>query len=472
MTMEDRHTISEPRPVEKNANDGFSWEVDILRDDTVIVDTFLLNSDVLPPRINKKGKVVWKLPDRGDKLPSFGSEDRRRILDIFRERKKKRKQEKKKMSFSSCQDEGPENGESECFDSSSAYPEKKGGVCGHDGKEDDESNGDRDFVGNGNGQQQDQNNTLPECGRRAVVDTFKEPQHTYQPLPSILPPPGLSAPLRSTCHEAGPHQSQQLYNHLHSRVPNAPDLSGMNLNDSMEISPPSRPKLADVGPSMSSQILSIELPQSDSLFITVPRYERPERIHGQPESSLAVPAARHFIAKYYSHFDGTTPGAQLGDLFRYYTLKAQKSVSIGGAHSVVTGRGDIAAQISSLAGTAFVVRGVVAQDTADGKGVHILVTGTAITSLSGSPGGVVANFAHSISLVSVGDEILRGINGDAGRKRDSICPALLVALEFGFPFQIHNDALALLSGDAGAVTPNPIPQPTQQQQPQQPPGLF
>ena len=67
-TLEDRHTVSEPRPVERTPNDGPSWEVDILRDDTVIVDTFLLNRDVLPPRINKKGKVLWKLPDTADKL--------------------------------------------------------------------------------------------------------------------------------------------------------------------------------------------------------------------------------------------------------------------------------------------------------------------------------------------------------------------------------------------------------------------
>lgn len=67
-TMEDRHTVSEPRPVKKNANDRPSWEVDILRDETVIVDTFFLDSDVLPPRINKKGKLLWKLPDTGDKV--------------------------------------------------------------------------------------------------------------------------------------------------------------------------------------------------------------------------------------------------------------------------------------------------------------------------------------------------------------------------------------------------------------------
>lgn len=68
-TMEDRHSVSEPRPIDKNDGSLPSWEVDILRDDTVIVDTFLLNKDVLPPR-KKKGKVVWRLPDKADKLVS------------------------------------------------------------------------------------------------------------------------------------------------------------------------------------------------------------------------------------------------------------------------------------------------------------------------------------------------------------------------------------------------------------------
>ena len=402
--------------------------------------------------------------------PSFGSEDRRRILDIFRERKKKRKQEKKKLSFSSGQDECPENGEFECLGSSSRSAEEKGDNCGRgDGKENGKSNdnlseegGGRDFVENGIMQQRNENYSSAECGKRAIGDSFKEPQHTFRPLPSTLPPPRLGAPTRQTCH---------LSNQLHSQVQSSLDASRMNLDDSTEILPHSQPKVADDRPSLSSQVSSIELPQSDSLFITVPRYERPVSIHGQPESSLAVPAARHFIAKYYSHFDVTSPGASLGDLIRYYTLKAQKSVSIGGAHSVVTGRGDIAAQIFSLAGTAFVVRGVVAQDTADGKGVHMLVTGTARTSLNGSPGGVVANFAHSISLVPVDDEIWRGIHGDEGREGNIICPALLEALELGFPFQIHNDALALLSGDAGQVAPTPTSPPMQQQLPP-PPGLF
>ncbi len=81
--MEDRHTVSEPRPVEKNVNDRPSWQVDILRDDTVIVDTFLVDSDVLPPRINKKGKVLWKLPDTGDKLVRLISRIKCAACDIM-----------------------------------------------------------------------------------------------------------------------------------------------------------------------------------------------------------------------------------------------------------------------------------------------------------------------------------------------------------------------------------------------------
>ena len=69
--MEDRHTVSEPRPIEDGNQKMPSWEVDILRDGTVIVDTFLLNNDVLAPRTNKRGKVLWRLPDSLNKLVSY-----------------------------------------------------------------------------------------------------------------------------------------------------------------------------------------------------------------------------------------------------------------------------------------------------------------------------------------------------------------------------------------------------------------
>lgn len=69
INMEDRHSISEPRPITRDPT-CVEWEVDILRDDTVIVDTFVINNEILPPRTNKKGKVLWRLPDSMDRLVS------------------------------------------------------------------------------------------------------------------------------------------------------------------------------------------------------------------------------------------------------------------------------------------------------------------------------------------------------------------------------------------------------------------
>lgn len=258
-----------------------------------------------------------------------------------------------------------------------------------------------------------------------------EPQHNHQLQLSATPPPGLEMP---------------------------PNISCMRLDDSQALLTFPHPLSSFERPHPFNASF-IQRPSADALFITVPHNERPKSAPGQPECSLAVPAARHFISTYYSYFDGTSHGTRIVDLACYYTLEAQKSVSVGGAHSVVTGRPDIATQICNFAGTSFEVRGVVAQDTADRKGVHILVTGIARTNRSGSQGGMVASFAHSVSLVSMFSD-----------SSDVACTALLEAFAIGYPFQIHNDALALLSGESGLASPVSSLRPTRQ--PPHPPGLF
>lgn len=513
--MDNRHNVSAPRPVGYGPDGNMpSWEVDILRDDTVIVDTFLLNSAVLPPRTKKKGKVVWKLPDDAETLPSFGTDDRRRILDIFKERKKKRKQEKKKRNLSPSQNGDDDNGKYERRDSTTTSPGLKGSGASvkgtyvrHDsdssgggfsgggttakmkGKENGHSSENllkepegEDHPPNGKSKERKQSKKIVqvERGRGTTRESASGLKHSQ---PSLNPmPPGLVSSQKraspetsrlpalvrhqsesnsSTLPTTGLQQNQSSSAQPHPQVPTTPDPSRLSLHDPEQDPAPPQPQPNNGRPKLSPQTSFIDPPAPDALFIVVPRIERPETPPGQPQSSLAVPAARHFISRYYSHFDGAIPGAQIGDLIRYYTTKAQKSVSIGGAHSVVTGRRDIAAQILNFAGAAFIVRGVVAQDTADGKGVHILVTGTARTSLNGSAAGVLASFAHSISLVPIEEDAI-------SREMYINCPALRDALEIGFPFQIHNDALALLN-DAGPVTPQPI---QLQQPPMPPPGLF
>ena len=65
--MEHRHSISKPRLSSSCGGEGVkdvpAWEVDIIRDGTLVVDTFVLNNEILPPRKNKKGKVLWCLPN-------------------------------------------------------------------------------------------------------------------------------------------------------------------------------------------------------------------------------------------------------------------------------------------------------------------------------------------------------------------------------------------------------------------------
>lgn len=195
---------------------------------------------------------------------------------------------------------------------------------------------------------------------------------------------------------------------------------------------------------------------ADAAFIIVPKSERPDPLPGEQRPSLSVPAARHFIALYYAYLENASPSISIINLCRFYTTNAQKSISLGGAHSVVNGRNDITAQILSLAGSSFLVRGVVAQDAYDRHGVHILVNGTAKTA-----GGVFA-FAHSVSLSPVTD----ASSGSA------LNLELMAALDVGYPFQIHNDALAFLNIDAMQLPPQPHSSPPQQQHPPPSPGMI
>ena len=98
--MEDRHNLSEPRPIE--GLELPTWEVDVLREgvDTPIM-TIRLDNKVLPPRKRKK-RVVWKLPDSLEHVPKFGMEDKKRILELFKQQKKElRKQRKSSITMPS-----------------------------------------------------------------------------------------------------------------------------------------------------------------------------------------------------------------------------------------------------------------------------------------------------------------------------------------------------------------------------------
>eukprot|EP00985_Skeletonema_marinoi_P003519 scaffold1508_cov108-Skeletonema_marinoi.AAC.5 len=450
--MEDRHSVSNPRPFPGGGSDGVkvipTWEVDIIRDGSVIVDTFVLNNEVLPPRKNKKGKVLWSLPKDLNKTPSFGVHENSRILDIFKDRKKKRKKQLKESGGKAS--ESPKKRES-LADSG----EEGGGKLDR-----------RDSKGNGNAKSKKSGKENGKSDENNVSVTAKEKDVRAGKHPQLqaarMRLGGIGQRQNKKQHQSdildgdpiSPSSMQMEASGslitLETEAPDTVDLSRLSLDDAA----PTKQQSPNETSRPAAKAPSSAAPSPDALFIVIPRNELPNPLPGETELSLAVPAARHFVNTYYQHFSA----AQINDLGRYYTAKGQKSVSIGGAHSVVTGRNDIATQILSLAGTVFSVRGVVSQDTVDGQGAHILVTGSAVT----GSGGVSANFAHSVSLTRVKPEL----------QVESTCPALTAAFEAGIPFQIHNDALALLSGEAAPMNQPQFTSPAPAHHPPPPPGLF
>ena len=166
-------------------------------------------------------------------------------------------------------------------------------------------------------------------------------------------------------------------------------------------------------------------------YIIIPEIDRPSVMAPspllQPKTSLAVAAAKAFVDLYYPHIlHGLS-----SDLAMYYTPQAQKSISVGGAHSVVASQSDIMIQLSRFSGSNFVVRGVVSQDTFDGHGAHILVTGIVQTTLING----LTSFAHSISLVRKEQPLVRS----------SFTAGASISNDDAYSFQIHNDALSLLT---------------------------
>ena len=69
---EDRHSFSDPRVAPGSGGGNLAWEVDVFRKGVEgPVDTLRVDDNNLPPRVNKKGKVVWRLPNDKNRLVSF-----------------------------------------------------------------------------------------------------------------------------------------------------------------------------------------------------------------------------------------------------------------------------------------------------------------------------------------------------------------------------------------------------------------
>ena len=97
----DTHSFGPPVP-DPDASTQPCWKVDVLRggddnedSDVKVVGTLCVSNDNLPPRRNRKGKVVWKLPETLETPPRFGVPERKRLWELFKQQKKERRRRMK-----------------------------------------------------------------------------------------------------------------------------------------------------------------------------------------------------------------------------------------------------------------------------------------------------------------------------------------------------------------------------------------
>lgn len=178
--------------------------------------------------------------------------------------------------------------------------------------------------------------------------------------------------------------------------------------------------------------------------------------------SMTLPKllAKLFLELYYPVFTTATPETvessssvedglhqqtlMIASLLPYYTATFQKSTSINGVHSVVSG--DIVALVKqmqfileTIPGGLY-IRSVVAQDLKEG-GVLIMIAGTAVSvtaagvSESSQPSSF---FSHAVTLIP-----MRGIPMIASTISGEENPTESTQMILGY--QIHNDAFMLLS---------------------------
>lgn len=432
--MTDRHSLSEPRYL-----GDFQWEVDVYRDGVPQpVDTLPINVKTLPPRKNRKGKIVWQLPkDPMKQVLSFGTEDKKRVFEIFKERKKQRKKEKalitkqQTVNNDSTQQSQSQSEEVVTKDVDPSDPAKETETASKDTEQkqekeilmDTQSNHSSTVSDSSPVQRSSPKKKSRSRGRRGApsskkasnsnsgdANAAKQEENKRQSQSSNTSKVKDIQDPGETSADLVPNSDEQKNATLELKSTEVVD-SSIGLEDSL-----SKEK---------QDILDKELSNHSNspIFSGRPRKSFQSDRNGDGVTSTSVSIAKQFVDIYYSMI---TKGFG-GELAHYYTDSAQKSISVGGAHSVVTGYDSVAKQLMSFRG-AFSSRGIVAQDTVDG-GVHLLVTGLYVPMDNGIP----CPFAHTVVLTSV------NCGGESASKES---------------FQIHNDAFALISTDVPIMAPS------------------
>jgi Uri superfamily endonuclease len=348
----DRHTFSEPRPVE-NASIP-TWHVDVFRQgvpDPVL--TLVINDSTLPARRRKK-KVVWKLPDTIEETPNFGSDEKKRMLELFKQQKKTRKKQIKKTT----------SVVSEATNSSSIQEKEE------QGEDDDDDDQHEEEEEEQQQEQQEETN-----GGRQSPEFY------------------LVTELEGETSSSSINGEEP---HLQEAPTDANGLSTVSL-------PPVESSLAPPTPPPGFAQMSLhelrqqEEPTNNNKTMDSPSFQNHHAryfVVSSLSTNIPVDLAKIVVDIYYP----TLSHAAASQLVHYYCPNTQKSLSVGGAHAVCTSEIDVLLQLTSLEQSQFLVKGVVAQPGIQSS-VVLLITGMVQSSNVAAP----LPFCHSLTLVSCGN---------------------------------------------------------------------
>ena len=453
-SLEDRHFLSDPRPVP--GLDLPTWEVDVHREGVEQpILTLKVDAKVLPPR-KKKKKTLWKLPDSIETKPKFGEQDKRRILELFREKKKELKKLKNKQrayrrasSIEAMNFGGGGRGEVENGGTIADKPNPANGASlapknlpPENGRNSKVNNDDRD----------DSSLSPPGFGKLSITQSESKSTSSLPPVPN----PEIHSPSPLKPAPPGlPSKNQQQFNgHQHSNHQNGS--SSSNASASQPFKPPglqqngqhtsqSFPK-SPLAPLLPPGLMNGHLaPKQKTLF--------PPRAVGRsfvlpPEAPPGASMAKYVTESYYL----LLRNGLIRDLDSYYfepsseseTDLVYKAVTVGGAHAVCATQQDRLVQHHTFAGCEMRIKGVQQQPTV-GKGILVLITGVSIRTTAPSPGQNGQSqqqqqlpFCHTIILKPVLTTTSASIGADS---------AASVVTNPAIGYQILNDNLVILTGD-------------------------
>jgi hypothetical protein len=493
-SFEDRHFLSDPRPIP--SLELATWDVDILRQgvDTPIM-TIRVDEAVLPPRKNKK-KTVWKLPDSIETIPKFGTQDKCRIFDLFREKKKELKKLKNKQrayrrastieamsggdESISCSNDHSENNMGDNSDDESSTNTTKKDPCpprnGLKGPSKETSIDDNSEPHNAHQRSEItiENSSVSHSGAPPPPGfgslSISEPVYdergsglenkapTTTSLPSHPPPPPSPPPgLLPHAKQQSPNSTAAINGHNHQQnshptpasTPPPPGLqkNGQHHQHSRQSSPnppqyhrqysPPPRTLPTVGPCF---ILPPNAPPGSTLgkYVTESYY-----------LLLRNSLIRELDAYYYNPLKDNSNSNNDNETAVVTTNAVYKAVMVGGAHAVCATQQDRLMQLQTFAGIEMRIKGVQQQPTT-GDGVLILITGVSIrvattTGTAAETNGqqqqqqIILPFCHTLILTPV----LMTVAESTIPNNDTVTNAYTTKIGY----QILNDNLVILTGD-------------------------